>query len=161
MTWLWRFLYFSDSNIELNKMNNEGSTAFMLACVNGHKDVVKLLLEHCTLIQTLKRIKPIGLYQLMLFRCFYISWCFFVNENLRKSSKVSSTRASKASYDCILIDIWKFAPKYISYSRICKYQTNNSWKFVDILAKQYIRTYLPSIWRILESANQTCVELRV
>ena len=40
------FLLFSDSNIELNKMNNEGSTAFMLACVNGHKDVVKLLLEH-------------------------------------------------------------------------------------------------------------------
>ena len=42
----------SDSNIELNAINNEGSTAFMLACVNGHKYVAKLLQEHSKFIDT-------------------------------------------------------------------------------------------------------------
>ena len=131
MTWLWRYcsVLFSDSNIELNKMNNEGSTAFMLACVNGHKDVVKLLLTNFRIrkcnfddfwrenpltllassfhvgfehfrpylnfrILTLPGYSSVQLmlfrfsisvdafscllYQLMLFRYYHTSWCFFV-----------------------------------------------------------------------------------
>ena len=33
-------------NIELNARDNNGGTAFMWACRNGHKDIVQLLLDH-------------------------------------------------------------------------------------------------------------------
>ena len=39
------FLNHSDK-IELNAGGNDGFTAFMEACYRGHKDVVKLLLNH-------------------------------------------------------------------------------------------------------------------
>merc|ERR1711860_410409 len=36
----------SDSNIELNAKDGDGTTALMWACHEGHKDVVQLLLDH-------------------------------------------------------------------------------------------------------------------
>ena len=36
----------SFSNIELNAKDTNGWTVFMVACFNGHPDVVKLLLDH-------------------------------------------------------------------------------------------------------------------
>ena len=35
-----------NSDIEVNARTNLGNTAFMLACQNGHKEVVKLLLDN-------------------------------------------------------------------------------------------------------------------
>ena len=38
-------LNYSDQKIDLNTRGNHGQTALMLACHNGHKDVVQLLLN--------------------------------------------------------------------------------------------------------------------
>ena len=113
-----------ENNIELNAINVDGWTAFMIVCQRGHKAVVQLplgpfRLKHrieyniiCCIYADLRKWSQICcqitagtfrivhwyqhsrkfflwfhsynwcffifLYQLMLFRFYYISWCFFV-----------------------------------------------------------------------------------
>ena len=46
---LWNYVLLERCNSEesgLNTKDEDGLTAFMLACKNGHKDVVQLLLDH-------------------------------------------------------------------------------------------------------------------